>query len=91
VFGVIGGFFVIGRIARYCISVAQSAADMGTVLLCFYFLTLLCVWAIPMTATIGVYLLATKGLPILLFCAVEQTLSRCVQTVPRRLAQPVSA
>ncbi|HVN92784.1 MAG TPA: hypothetical protein VMT38_03760 [Terracidiphilus sp.] len=74
--GVLGGFFVIGRIAKYCISISHSAADMGTLMLSFYIITLLCLWAIPMTATIGAYLLATRGLPILLFCAVDQTLSR---------------
>ena len=40
-----------------------------------------------MTATLGVYLLATRGVPILLFCAVEQTLSRSVNFAPRPVAQ----
>ncbi len=83
VLGVLGGFFVIGRIAKYCISATRSAVNMGTLLLSFYILTLLCVWTIPMTTTIGVYLLATRGLPILLFCAVEQTVSRSVIPVPQ--------
>ncbi|MGO9794576.1 MAG: O-antigen polymerase [Terracidiphilus sp.] len=89
-FGAIGvfcGFFVIGRIAKYCISATHSALDIGTILLSFYILTLLCVWTIPMTATLGVYLLATRGVPILLFCAVEQTLSRSVSFAPRPAAQ----
>jgi oligosaccharide repeat unit polymerase len=86
VLGVLGGFFVIGRIAKYCISVTRSSQDMGTVLLSFYVLTLLCVWTIPMTATLGVYLLATKGLPILLFCAVEQIVSRSVRPLPQTAA-----
>jgi hypothetical protein len=81
--GVIAGFFLIGRIARYCILATHSAIDMGTVLLSFYILTLLCMWTIPMTATIGVYLLATRGLPILLFCAVEQTVSRSAIVAPQ--------
>jgi len=83
VIGVFGGFFVIGRIAKYCISATHSALDIGTILLSFYILTLLCVWTIPMTATLGVYLLATRGVPILLFCAVEQTLSRSVSFAPQ--------
>jgi hypothetical protein len=87
--GVVGGFFVIGRIAKYCISASHSAVDMGTILLSFYVLTLLCVWTIPMTATIGVYLLATRGLPILLFCAVEQTVNRSAAPVPRAVAHAV--
>jgi len=57
VLGVFGGFFVIGRIARYCIAATHSAIDIGTILLGFYILTLLCIWTIPMTATLGVYLL----------------------------------
>ena len=40
---------------------AHSAVDMGTLLLSFYVITLLCLWTIPMTATLGVYLLATRG------------------------------
>ena len=87
VFGVIGGFFVIGRIARYCISVTHSAADMGTLLLGFYVLTLLCVSTIPMTATLSVYLLATTGFPILVFCAVEQIVARSVKPLPRSTAR----
>jgi hypothetical protein len=87
VLGVFGGFFVIGRVARYCIAATHSAIDIGTLLLGFYILTLLCVWTIPMTATLGVYLLATRGVPILLFCAVEQTLSRSVSFAPRPVAQ----
>lgn len=83
VLGVIGGFFVIGRIARYCIAATHSAVNMGTLLLCFYILTLLCVWTIPQTATIGFYLLATRGLPILLFCGVEQTLIRSAIPAPQ--------
>lgn len=81
--GVLGGFFVIGRIARYCISMAHSAVDMGTLLLSFYVITLLCLWTIPMTATIGVYLLATRGLPILVFVAIEQSLSRSSNLAPQ--------
>ncbi len=83
VLGVIGGFFVIGRIARYCVAATHSAANMGTLLLSFYVLTLLCVWTIPQTATIGFYLLATRGLPILLFCGVEQTLIRPAMPAPQ--------
>jgi hypothetical protein len=84
--GVIGGFFVIGRIARYCISLTHSAADMGTALLGFYVLTLLCVWTIPMTATLGVYLLATTGFPVLAFCVVEQIVARSVSRLPQSAA-----
>lgn len=87
VLGVLGGFFVIGRIARFCISVTRSSPDMGTLLLSFYVLTLLCVWTIPMTATLGVYLLATRGLPILVFCAVEQIVSRSVRLLPQTAAR----
>lgn len=83
VLGVIGGFFVIGRIARYCIAATHSAANMGTLLLSFYILTMLCVWTIPQTATIGFYLLATRGLPILLFCGAEQTLIRSAMPSPQ--------
>jgi hypothetical protein len=89
--GVFGGFFVIGRIARYCISVTHSAVDMGTVLLGFYILTLLCVCTVPMTATLGVYLLATRGLPILALCVVEQTLSRFVSPAPQAVANALAA
>lgn len=83
VLGVISGFFVIGRIARYCIGVTHSTVDIGTALLGFYVLTLLCVSTIPTTATLAVYLLATRGLPILLFCAAEQTVSRTVSPLPQ--------
>ncbi len=89
--GVFGGFFLIGRIAKYCISMTHSAADMGTLLLSFYIVTLLCLWAIPMTATLGVYLLATRGLPILVFCAIELTLSRPANLAPQTAAQALPA
>lgn len=89
--GVFGGFFVIGRIARFCISVTHSAVDMGTVLLGFYVVTLLCVCTVPMTATLGVYLLATRGLPILAFCVAEQTLSRFVSPAPQAAANALAA
>jgi hypothetical protein len=89
--GVFGGFFVIGRIARFCISVTHSAVDMGTVLLGFYVLTLLCVCTVPMTATLGVYLLTTRGLPILAFCVAEQTLSRFVSPAPQAVANALAA
>jgi len=89
--GVVGGFFVIGRIAKACFSMAYSAVDMGTLLLSFYLITLLCLWAIPMTATIGVYLLATRGFPILVFVAIEQTLSRSVNLTPQAAAQALPA
>lgn len=88
VLGVIAGFFVIGRFARFCISITHSSQDVGTRLLGFYVLTLLCVWTIPMTATLGVYLLATRGLPILIFCAVELTVSRTAQFSPQTAANP---
>jgi hypothetical protein len=86
--GVAVGFFVIGWIARVCISVSRSSPDIGTRLLAFYVLTLLCVWTIPMTATLGVYLLATRGLPILLFCAVEQTVSHAARPLPETATSP---
>ncbi|HEY1804446.1 MAG TPA: hypothetical protein VGG45_08180 [Terracidiphilus sp.] len=89
--GVLAGFFLIGRIAKYSMSIAHSAVDMGTLLLSFYVLTLLCLWAIPMTATIGVYLLATRGLPILVFCAIEQTVCRCANFAPDSTAQALHA
>ncbi len=89
--GVVGGFFLIGRIAKYCISTAQSATDMGTLLLSFYAITMLCLWTIPMTATLGVYLLATRGLPILVFCAIELTLSRFANLAPQAAAQVLPA
>jgi hypothetical protein len=88
VFGVAGGFFVIGWIARLCISIARSSPEMGTRLLAFYVLTLLCVWTIPMTATLGVYLLATSGLPILVFCAIEQTVIHAAFPAPVAAARP---
>jgi hypothetical protein len=89
--GVLGGFFIIGRIAKVCISMAHSAVDMGTLLLSFYVITLLCLWTIPMTATIGVYLLATRGLPILVFVAIEQTLSRSSNLTPQAAAHTMPA
>jgi hypothetical protein len=89
--GVLAGFFVLGRIAKYCISISHSAVNMGTLMLGFYALTLLCLWGIPMTATIGVYLLATRGLPILVYCAIEQTFSRFVNLAPQTSAQALPA
>ena len=89
--GVLGGFFVIGRLARYCISIAHTAVDIGTSLLSFYIITLLCLWAIPMTATIGVYLLATRGLPILIFVAIEQILSSSANLTPQASVQALPA
>ena len=83
VFGVIAGFFVIGKIAKYCISVTHTAVDMGTLLLAFYVLTLLCVSTIPMTATLCVYLLATTGFPVLVLCTIEQIVARSVSPLPR--------
>jgi hypothetical protein len=44
-----------------------------------------------MTATIGVYLLATRGFPILVFVAIEQTLSRSVNLTPQAAAQALPA
>ncbi len=88
IFGVIGGFFAIGRIAKWCIAATRSCREMGTLLLGFYVLTLLCVWTIPMTATLGVYLLATTGFPVLLFCAIEQTLIHAVKPLPLATANP---
>ncbi len=72
--GVFGGFFLIGRIARYCIRVTHAADRIGSALLGFYSLVLLCLWTIPMTATLTLYFLATRGLPILVFYLVERTL-----------------
>ncbi len=69
----------------------HSAVDMGTLLLCFYIITLLCLWAIPMTATLGVYLLATRGLPILVFVAIEQTLARSTNLTPQAAAHAMPA
>ncbi len=89
--GVLGGFFLIGRVAKVCISMTHRAVDMGTLLLCFYIVTLLCLWAIPMTATLGVYLLATRGLPILVFCAIELTLSRSANLAPQAGVQALPA
>lgn len=89
--GILCGFFVIGKIAKVCISMAHSAVDMGTLLLSFYVITLLCLWTIPMTATIGVYLLATRGLPILIFCAIEQTVSRSANLTPQATVQALPA
>jgi hypothetical protein len=81
--GVFGGFFVIGRIAKYCISVTDSAKDSGTLLLSFYVLAMLCTSTIPMTATIILYGMATIGFPILVFCAVEQIVIHSVTPQPR--------
>ena len=64
---------------------------MGTSLLSFYIITLLCLWAIPMTATIGVYLLATRGLPILIFVAIEQILSSSANLTPQASVQALPA
>lgn len=72
VLGVFGGFFLIGRVAKYCISATHSAKDSGTLLLSFYILAMLCVSTIPMTTTIILYEMATVGLPVLAFCAIEQ-------------------
>jgi hypothetical protein len=59
---------------------------MGTLLLAFYILTLLCVSTIPATATLGVYLLATTGFPVLFFCVVEQIVARSVSRLPQSAA-----
>jgi hypothetical protein len=79
ILGVFGGFFLIGRIARYCISLTHSAKDAGAMLLAFYALALLCISTIPMTATIILYLAATGGLPILVLVACEQVLIHSVR------------
>lgn len=74
-FGVLGvfcGFYVIGRVAKYCISAKDSAKDAGTLLLSFYILAMLCVSTIPMTTTIIVYEMVTIGFPIVAFYAIEQ-------------------
>jgi hypothetical protein len=81
--GVFGGFFVIGKIAKYCISATHSAKDSGTLLLSFYILAMLCTSTIPMTATIILYGMATIGFPILVFCAVEQIVIHSVTPQPR--------
>lgn len=93
VLGTVGGFFVIGRIAKHCISVTHSARDMGTLLLNFYVLTLICLFAIPMTATSGLYFLATDGFPILIFCLIEQTMIHLVNPLPKihQMRDPVVA
>jgi hypothetical protein len=81
--GVFCGFFVIGRIAKYCIDVTRSADRMGSALLGFYSLVLLCLWTIPMTATLTLYFLATRGLPILAFFVAERTLVYRRRRVPQ--------
>lgn len=85
--GVIAGFFAIGRITKAFISMTFCALNIGTLLFGFYVITLLCLWAIPMTATISLYLLATRGLPIIAFVAIEQTLSRSASLTPEALVQ----
>ena len=80
--GVIGGFFVIGRVAKYCISAAHSAKDSGTLLLSFYILAMICVSTIPMTTTIILYGMATIGFPVLAFFAIEQFVIHSVALPP---------
>lgn len=77
VVGVLGGFYIIGRIARMCIRILAVAGDLGTILLGFYSLLLICIWTIPMTATLTLYFLVTRGLPILALYAIERAL--CVR------------
>jgi hypothetical protein len=86
VIGVIGGFFAIGRGAKYCISIEHSAGDIGALLFSFYVLAVLCISTIPMTATAFLYHLVTSGFPILVFCAVERTLIRLLNTLPQGAA-----
>lgn len=83
VFGVIAGFFVVGRVARYCISLTHSAEDAGTMLLAFYVMALLCISTIPMNATVILYFLATSGLPILVFYASERILIHAFSPLPQ--------
>jgi hypothetical protein len=87
VIGVIGGFFAIGRGAKYCISIEHSAGDIGALLFSFYVLAVLCISTIPMTATAFLYHLVTNGFPILVFCAVERTLIHSLNTLPQGAAQ----
>jgi hypothetical protein len=86
VVGVFGGFFMIGRVAKYCISATHSAKDSGTLLLGFYILAMLCVSTIPMTATIIVYEMATIGFPIIAFCAIEQIVIHSAKSLPQNTA-----
>ena len=74
VLGVLGGLFVIGRTARFCIRVMHWPATLSTLLLGFYSLLLICIWTIPMTATLTLYFLVTRGFPILVLFAVERAL-----------------
>jgi hypothetical protein len=87
VLGVFGGFFVIGRVAKYCIAVTHSASDMGTLLLSSYVLAMLCISTIPMTTTIILYNLATIGFPILAFCVIEQSLIHAKKPLPQSAAR----
>jgi hypothetical protein len=91
VLGVFGGFFAIGRVAKYCISATHSARDSGTLLLSFYILAMLCVSTIPMTTTILLYEMATIGLPILAFCAVEQIVIHSATPPPLNAARMLVA
>jgi hypothetical protein len=87
VLGVFGGFYVIGRVAKYCISATHFARDTGTLLLSFYVLADLCVSTIPMTTTIILYDLATIGFPILAFCAIEQIVIHSEKPLPQSAAR----
>ncbi|MGD0158059.1 MAG: hypothetical protein ABSB50_18365 [Terracidiphilus sp.] len=79
ILGVVGGFFVIGRIARYCTTLTHTAENLGSMILAFYVLALLCVSTIPMTATTILYSLTTSGFPILFLFACEQILTHAAK------------
>jgi len=69
--GVILGFYAIGKLARYCIGLSEDCNSISVYLLAIYAIVLICTWMIPMTATLALYFLATRGLPVLLLCVID--------------------
>jgi oligosaccharide repeat unit polymerase len=64
-FGVVGGYFLIGTLLQKCIKVIQNTKSMGVFTLAVYLIVLICSSFIPGTFTSWVYYLATIGFPVI--------------------------
>ena len=65
VFGVAGGYFLIGKLVQKCIKIIQNTRSTGVFTLAVYVIVLICNSFIPGTFTSWVYYLATIGFPVI--------------------------
>jgi oligosaccharide repeat unit polymerase len=70
-FGVAGGYFLIGVLLKKSIKLIQNTKSMGVFTLSVYIITLICTSFIPGTFTSWVYYLPTMGFPVFCLFACE--------------------